>query len=85
MTKRRFAQLLLVVSVIGWPISAFLTWDKEPQFVLALSWIAIILTALDAFWTAEVEQKQDETEIKRDAIEVKRDDIEAKRDRAQDE
>jgi hypothetical protein len=61
LTKRRFAAILLIVSGIGWPLSAILTWGKEPQFVLALSWLAIILTALDALWTAEVEEKQDES------------------------
>jgi hypothetical protein len=60
LTKRRFAVTLLVFSAIGWPVSAILTWNQEPQFVLALSWIAIILTALDALWTADVAEKQDQ-------------------------
>lgn len=65
-SKRSFARTLLIFSAIGWPVSAFLTWNTEPQFVLALSWIAIILTALDALWTAEVEKKQEDIEAKRD-------------------
>jgi hypothetical protein len=41
------AWILLVGSLIGWPVSA-LTWARhEPQFVLGLSWLAISLTALD--------------------------------------
>lgn len=41
------AWVLLIGSLIGWPVSA-LTWARhEPQFVLGLSWLAISLTALD--------------------------------------
>lgn len=39
---------LLIGSVIGWPITALTVAKQEPQVVLALSWIAIIITALDA-------------------------------------
>lgn len=65
-TKRNFARFLLIFSAIGWPASSIYTWGEEPQFVLALSWIAILLTALDALWTAEVEKKQDDIEARRD-------------------
>jgi hypothetical protein len=51
---------LLIFCLIGWPISSLLTWSTEPQFVLALSWIAIILTALDGLWIAEEAEKRDE-------------------------
>lgn len=41
------AWVLLVASLIGWPLSA-LTWARhEPQFILGLSWLAITLTAMD--------------------------------------
>jgi uncharacterized membrane protein YfcA len=46
------AWVLLVGSLVGWPLSA-LTWAKdEPQFILGLSWLAITLTALDLLKTS---------------------------------
>lgn len=36
---------LLLASIIGWPLSALTFAKHEPATVLALSWIAIILTA----------------------------------------
>lgn len=48
------AWVLLLGSLIGWPLSAF-TWAKhEPQFILGLSWLAIILTAVDILGTQDV-------------------------------
>ena len=56
--RRALSWGLLIGSIIGWPASA-LWWAKdEPQFVLGLSWVAIILTALDALWTAEVHERK---------------------------
>lgn len=53
------AWVLLVGSMIGWPLSA-LTWAAdEPPFVLGLSWLAIILTSLDLLSTSQVYEKQD--------------------------
>jgi hypothetical protein len=41
------AWVLLIGSLIGWPLSA-LTWARdEPPFILGLSWMAITLTAMD--------------------------------------
>jgi hypothetical protein len=57
--RRRAAVALIVVTLVGWPLSA-LTWAKEePQFVLALSWLAITLTAVDVAFTADVRVEQD--------------------------
>ena len=54
------AWILVVGSSIGWPVSA-LTWAKgEPQFVLGLSWLAIILTAVDILSTSQVHEEQGE-------------------------
>jgi hypothetical protein len=42
------AWLMLVGSVVGWPLSA-LTWAKnEPQTVLGLSWMAMSYAAFTA-------------------------------------
>lgn len=58
--KRKLAIAMLVVSIIGWPVSALTIAKGEPQVVLALSWIAIILTALDGLWVAQVDEKNDD-------------------------
>jgi uncharacterized membrane protein YfcA len=48
------AWVLLIGSLIGWPLSA-LTWARdEPQFILGLSWLAITLTALDLLKSSRV-------------------------------
>lgn len=52
------AWVLLVGSVVGWPLSAF-TWARnEPPFVLGLSWLAIILTSADLLSTSQVREDQ---------------------------
>lgn len=52
------AWVLLVGSIIGWPVSA-LTWARsEPPFVLGLSWLAIILTSADLLSTSQVHEDQ---------------------------
>lgn len=56
----RFAWVLLVGSLIGWPLSALTLAAGEPQFVLGLSWLAIALTALDVLFTADVRSQQED-------------------------
>jgi hypothetical protein len=57
--RRRVALLLVVVSLIGWPLSAFTVAKDEPQFILALSWLAITLTAVDVAATTDVRKEQE--------------------------
>lgn len=45
---------------IGWPLSALTVAKAEPQFVLGLSWLAIILTALDLLTSSQVHEEQAE-------------------------
>jgi hypothetical protein len=52
------AWVLLVGSIIGWPVSAVWWARDEPQFVLGLSWLAIILTSLDLVSTSQVHEEQ---------------------------
>ena len=60
--RLRLAWVLLIGSLIGWPISA-LTWASgEPQFILGLSWFAITITALDVLLTADVRSTQEDKE-----------------------
>lgn len=54
------AWVLLVLSLIGWPLSALTVAREEPPFILGLSWLAIIVTALDLLSTQQVHKKQDE-------------------------
>lgn len=53
------AWTLLVVSLVGWPVSALTFAREEPPVVLGLSWFAITLTALDFLKTARVHRDQE--------------------------
>jgi hypothetical protein len=57
--RRRAAWVLVGVTVIGWPLSAFVFAKDEPQFVLGLSWLAITITAVDVALTADVRVEQE--------------------------
>ncbi len=48
------ALALLIIATIAWPITAFTVFKDEPQGILGLSYLAIILTALDILSTQEV-------------------------------
>lgn len=52
------AWVLLVGSLVGWPISAVWWARDEPQFVLGLSWMALILTSADLLSTSQVAESQ---------------------------
>ena len=58
--RRNGALVLVVITLIGWPLSAFTWASGEPQFVLGLSWMAITLTALDVALTADVRVEQED-------------------------
>lgn len=55
----RLALVLLALSVVGWPVSALTVASDEPQFVLGLSWLAIILTCIDVVSTTDVRREQE--------------------------
>jgi uncharacterized membrane protein YfcA len=52
------AWVLLVGALIGWPVSALTVAKDEPQFVLGLSWLAIVLTCADLLSTSQVHEDQ---------------------------
>lgn len=54
------AWVLLIGSLIGWPVSALTVARSEPQFVLGLSWLAITLTAMDFLKTSRVHRDQEQ-------------------------
>ncbi len=47
---------LLVTSVIGWPVSQLTIFASEPPGILGLSWLAILLTALDILATTDTRE-----------------------------
>lgn len=56
----RLAWVLLVGSLIGWPISALTVFAHEPQGILGLSWMSLILTAVDILSTNDVRKEQED-------------------------
>ena len=54
------AWVLLIGSLIGWPLSMLTFAKDEPPAVLALSWLAIVITAADLLSTQDVRHKQDD-------------------------
>jgi hypothetical protein len=55
----RAAWVLLVLCVIGWPVSMFTFASSEPPAILSLSWGAMILTCLDIVSTQDVRKQQE--------------------------
>lgn len=52
------AWVLLVGSTVGWPVAA-LTWARdEPQFVLGLSFLAIIIESANLLTSSQVHEDQ---------------------------
>lgn len=54
------ARGLIAAALIGWPASALTVARDEPQFVLGLSWLAILLTSFDFLTTARVHERGDQ-------------------------
>lgn len=54
------AWVLLVGSLIGWPLSQLTVARSEPPFVLGLSWFAIVLGAWNTIVTTQVNKDLDD-------------------------
>jgi uncharacterized membrane protein YfcA len=52
------AWVFLVGSVIGWPTTALTVAHDEQQFILGLSWLAIILQAAELLTSSQVHEEQ---------------------------
>lgn len=52
----RGAWVLLAVSMVGWPLTQFTIARHEPPLVLALSWLAILLTCIDVLISSHVKR-----------------------------
>jgi uncharacterized membrane protein YfcA len=57
--RLKLAWLLLIACFAGWPLSAVTFAKHEPLWVLSLSWLALILTALDIIATVDVRKEQE--------------------------
>ncbi|MET0701662.1 MAG: hypothetical protein ABWY93_18585 [Mycobacterium sp.] len=53
------AWVLLIGSVIAWPVTARTVFADEPQGVLGLSFLAIVLESASLLTTSQVRQEQD--------------------------
>lgn len=63
----RFAWTLLAVCLVGWPATHVLMIVTDPpeaswvfHVLLAISWLALVLTSLDMLFTSDVRRKQGE-------------------------
>lgn len=56
------AWVLLVGSVIGWPASAVTVFRTEPQGILGLSWLAIIIESASLLTSSQVHQDQGQSD-----------------------
>ena len=56
----RAAWVLLIASVVAYPVCAFTIAKDEPPVVLFLSFFAITLTAIDIVGTQDVRRKQED-------------------------
>jgi hypothetical protein len=54
------AWVLLIGATIGWPISALTFARAEPQFILGLSWLAIVLESASLLTSSQVHEEQEE-------------------------
>ena len=55
----RAAWALLVGTLVAWPATALTVFREEPQGILGLSFLAIVVTALDVLSTQDVRSKQE--------------------------
>lgn len=56
-----FARVLLVASLILWPVSMVSFAKDEPPVVLSLSWIAIVIEASSLVTASQVHREQGES------------------------
>lgn len=54
------AWVLLVGSVIGWPLTAITVFRHEQQGILGLSWLAIIIESGSLLTSSQVHEQQND-------------------------
>lgn len=55
------AWVLLAASLVGWPLTAVTVFRSEPQGILGLSWLAIIIECGSLLTSSQVHEKQTDT------------------------
>jgi hypothetical protein len=55
-----FAVWAAVGCTIAWPVTALTIFRSEPQGILGLSWVAIILTFVDIVINTDIRREQDD-------------------------
>jgi hypothetical protein len=69
------AWVLLIGSMIGWPLSQLTIARDEPTFTLALSWLAIILGAWNTIVTTQVNKDVTDVNVKAQNASVDADNV----------
>lgn len=54
------AWIVLVICCIAWPVTSLTIFAREPQGVLALSWLAVIENSILLIATTDVRREQEE-------------------------
>lgn len=60
--RTKLGWALVIGSAVGWPLTALTIFSEEPQGILGLSWLAILLTGVDILLTAEIHDSDDDDE-----------------------
>ncbi len=55
--RARLARILVMGSLVAWPVTQLTIFSDEPPGILALSWLALILTLADIAATTDVREK----------------------------
>lgn len=55
--RRLFAAWLFILSILAWPVTALTIFHTEPQGILGLSWLSIILTAMVLLVTTDIREQ----------------------------
>lgn len=56
----RASWIIVAISILAWPVTSLTVWKDSDQGILALSWIAVIYSALSFAVSAEVKKDVDE-------------------------
>ncbi len=55
------AWVMLIGAAVGWPASALTFAREEPQFILGLSWLAVILESASLLTSSQVHEEQEKS------------------------
>ena len=55
--KAVFGEFLIWATIVGWPVTATTVAQDEQQYILGLSWLAILLTGIDILINLQTHDK----------------------------